>query len=35
MEWIDPSRQVSMVAFSKKVRYWAKRPNIPQKVKKA
>ena len=31
---IDPSRQVSMVGSSKRIRYWGKRPNIPQKGEK-
>ena len=34
MARIDPSRQVSMVGSSKKIRYWAKRPNIPRNIKK-
>ena len=32
MARIDPSRQVSMVASSEKIGYWAKRPNITKKV---
>ena len=31
---IDPSRQVSMVGSSNKIRYWAKRPNIAKRIKK-
>ena len=34
MARIDPSRQVSMVGSSQKIRYWAKRPNIQKKIKK-